>query len=45
VTEESGTRTWQCSNCDNHVKPARGYLGGGVLCNECGDELVEANKV
>ena len=35
----------QCSKCGTGVKPAPGYLGGGVMCNECSAKLVEENTL
>jgi len=33
-----------CSGCGKSVKPAPGYLGGGVKCDECVEKLIEENK-
>lgn len=35
----------ECAECGTPVKPAPGYLGGDVLCQDCTDELVEANTI
>jgi hypothetical protein len=34
-----------CKECGKSVKPAKGYLGGGVLCNDCTEELIEENTL
>jgi len=35
----------ECSKCGKDVTPAKGYLGGEVLCNECSEKLVAENTL
>jgi len=34
-----------CSKCGAEVRPAPGYLGGGVMCNDCAEKLVKENTI
>lgn len=34
-----------CDDCGKKVRPAKGYLGGSVLCNECAEKLIQENTI
>jgi len=41
----NSTTMTKCTKCGKDVKPAKGYLGGEVMCNECSNKLVEENTI
>lgn len=40
----TGVPTMKCDSCGVKVS-SKGYLGGGVLCNDCAEKRVEENTV